>query len=253
LLKKGKLRQAMTEIAAKENFWYGTSFSRDLLRYTRTAMLPETIKTVLRPIRYRRNVTGYLQASLISDDFADSVDIRGRFERLRQMFPDGWTPDYASERCNAIRPNVTGGRERYARLAASAATEASDPFLDKRVIEYCARLPGRARLRQGWPKMILREAMSGRIPDEVRWLRGMPHLGSVFNEAVTRQALNRGELSLAVLSEDLADYVDQAALSNAWHHFVKGGAADTIHTANLLSTWVREKANRPVVRDRFIR
>jgi len=252
LIKQRKLRLALAEIAAKKNFWDGSSLLGNLFLYTRAAVVPETVKFRLRPYRYRRNVTGYLQESLISDDFADSVDIRGRFARLRQMFPDCWTPDYAAERCNAIRPNVTGGRERYARLAAAVATEASDPFLDKRVIEFCARLPGRARLRDGWPKMMLRELMSDRIPDEVRWCRGKPHIGWLFNHVVAKQALDRGEMSLTRLSNGLKNYVDPAALTEAWHHFVKGGDAEPVHTANTLSIWLRETANRPVVPDRFI-
>jgi asparagine synthase (glutamine-hydrolysing) len=252
LIKQRKLRLAMAEIVAKKNFWDGTSFFGDVFRYSRAALVPEAVKVRLRPIRYRRNVTEYLQDSLISDDFSESVDIRGRFERLRQMFPDGWIPDYAVERCNVIRPNVTGGRERYGRLAASAATEASDPFLDKRVIEFCARLPGSARLRQGWPKMILREAMSGMIPDEVRWFRGKPHLGCLFNEVVTRHSLERGEISLSGLREDLENYVDPSSLTKAWRHFINGDEADSIHTANILSIWLRENANRPIVPEQLI-
>jgi asparagine synthase (glutamine-hydrolysing) len=239
----------MREIGAEKNFWDGTSFLRDLIHYARAASVPEAVKKRLRPVRHRRNTKDYLKASLISRDFAAKIDMANRFERLRQMFPDHWTPDYAVERCNAIRPNVTGGRERYARLAASAATEASDPFLDKRVVEYCAGLPGRARLKDGWPKIILRETMSGKIPDEVRWSRGKPHLGWLFNDAVVRQALARGEVSLTALQKDLGDYVDSSGLSVAWQRFADGGEAAPIHSANILAVWLRESANRPVVPD----
>ena len=61
---------------------------------------------------------------------------RERFERMREMFPGAWHTDYAVERTVAIRPNVTAGRERYARLAAFSSIEARDPFLDRRVVDY---------------------------------------------------------------------------------------------------------------------
>jgi len=203
----------------------------------------------LRPWQQRRYMRESLSESLISRDFADRVDIEWRFERMRQMFPGHWAPNYAEERCNAIRPNSTGGVERYARLAASAAIEASDPFLDKRVIEFCAMLPGRMRIRNGWPKILLRELMLGKIPDKVRWSRGKPHLRWLFNESVARQALNSGQLSLSQLRRTLGDYVDPTSLTEAWHGFVNGGDAAAIHSANTLSIWLSETSERHVVPD----
>jgi asparagine synthase (glutamine-hydrolysing) len=116
--------------------------------------------------------------------------------------------DYAAERCRMIRPSVTAGRERYARAAAAYATEARDPFLDKRVVDFCLRLPGRLLLRDGWRKSILRQVMAEKLPDQVLWQRGKPHLGWRFNRAVTKSALDRGEIDLEQLRKDLAEYVD---------------------------------------------
>ena len=105
---------------------------------------------------------------------------------------------------------------------------------------------------QALKSAMLREVMSGKIPDEVRWCRGKPHLGWLFNDAVTRRALDRGDMTLAGLQMDLKDYVDTSSLTEAWQRFVSGGEAAPIHTANILSIWLRETAKRPVVPDRFI-
>jgi len=252
LIRQGEIRHAIAEIAAEKTFWDGTSLFRDLFHYLRAAVTPEFIKEKLRPFRHRRNTREFLNASLISSDFADSIDIKSRFEQLQQMFPRRWIPDYAAERCDVIRPNVTGGRERYGRLAASAGVEASDPFLDKRVIEYCANLPGHMRLRNGWPKIVLRDLMAGRIPDDVRWSRGKPHLGWFFNDIAARQARSSGQLSLSKLHRNLKDYVDPAALDKAWQRFEVGGETAAIHSANTLSIWLSESSKRPVVPDRRI-
>jgi len=195
----------------------------------------------------RRRAKASLKASLISQEFARSVHIGERFENLRRMFPRDWTPDYAAEMCNAIRPNVAGGRERYARIAALAGIEARDPFLDKRVVEYGTRLPGHLKMKNGWHKMILRELMADRLPDEVRWARGKPHLGWLFNETVTRLAANNGQLALTGLQTTVGNYVDSTALANAWRIFRDGGEAEMIHTVHILSVWLRESEKRPVV------
>ena len=141
----------------------------------------------------------------IARDFMESIDIESRFERMSQTFLSSTTANYVTERCYAIRPNVTAGRERYGRLAAAAGMEARDPFLDKRVVEYCLRLPGRLLMRDGWPKMILREVMAGKLPEEVRWCRGKPHLGELFNSALDREIANRGILVCAELEDSLGN------------------------------------------------
>ena len=247
LIREGQFRLAMAEIAGENRNWSEVSLARDLFRYARAAIVPEPLKKMLRPLRERGSVQALLNESLISRDFAQNIDIEDRCAQYELMFPSDWTPDYAVERSGAIRPNVTGGRERYARIAATAAVEACDPFLDKRVVDYCTRLPGRSRMKNGWYKMILRDVMAGQLPDEVRWARGKPHLGWLFNETVTRLAANRGDLELERLQKDLDGYVDPNALTKAWQLFENDIDAQSVHSAYVLSTWLRETANRPVV------
>jgi len=247
LIRQGQLQLAMAEIAAGNKYDEAGPVATAFFQHLRSAFVPEAVKEILRGPRYRYWVKGSIKSSVISADFARSVDIEGRFERMQRIYPHGWMPDYATERCNAIWPNVTAGRERYARIAAATGTEARDPFLDKRVVEYCSRLPGRFRLKNGWPKMILREIMAEKLPQEVLWTRRKPHLGWLFNEAVTKRALHNGKLDIIGLKKGLMDYVDPAALTAAWKTFREGGDAEQIHTAHILAAWMRESANRPVV------
>jgi len=248
LIRQGQLRLAMAEIAAGNKYDEEGSFAPALFRHVRSAFVPEAIKKILRGPKYRHGVKGSIKTSMISPDFARSVDIEGRFERMRGIYPHGWTPDYSTERCDTIWPDVTAGRERYARIAADAGTEACDAFLDKRVVEYCSRLPGRFRLKNGWPKMILREVMAEKLPQEVLWTR-RKHLGGLFNEAVTKRASHNGELDIVGLENGLRAYVDRAALGEAWKTFREGGDAAPIHTAHILSAWLNSSASRPVVPD----
>lgn len=247
LLRHGRFLRAFSEIAGESRFWGGDMLVSDCLKHVRTAFVPEILKTLFRDASHGRRVDEYLKTSFISQELARSVDIEGRFERMRQLVPNGWVDDYAVERSVVIRPSVTAGRERYARLASALAVEARDPFLDKRVVDFCTRLPGRLRQRDGWPKIILRDIMAGKLPDDARWQRGKPHIGWLFNAAVTQEACRRGVLSIAELQEALKGYVDAAKLDSEWQSFRSGGNAEPVHTAHMLSVWLCENEKRPVV------
>lgn len=54
------------------------------------------------------------------------------------------------------------------RNAMAHSVEARLPFLDPRLVEFSSRLPPLWKLRGPWNKFILREAMRGRIPENVR-------------------------------------------------------------------------------------
>ena len=95
--------------------------------------------------------------------------------------------------------------------------------------------------------MILRKLMADKLPNEVLWCRGKPHLGWLFNEAVSKNALHQGQLDKSELGKMLADYVDPAVLGKAWGAFLSTGDAEQIHSAHILAVWLREKAQRPVV------
>ena len=246
LLRTGRFRLAISEIVAENRFW-NSGLTSEILRYLRSAYVPRLLKDQLRPLKDRTERKSYIWNSLISNGFAERVDIIGRFDRMQETFCGKWEPDYALERCRAIRPAMTAGRERYARIAAAAGMEARDPFLDKRVVDYCSRLPGNLRLQNGWPKAVLRKAMAGKLPDTVVWGRGKPHVGWTFNAALNKLARNCGALDLARLQQDLAGYVDDEKLTRAWRELDVTGHSEQVHSANILSIWLRGASQRPVV------
>jgi asparagine synthase (glutamine-hydrolysing) len=247
LLRTGHFRRALAEIAGESHYSGTHSFPSGAIRYARNALLPDIVKRSARALRNRSRLKSFMQASLIAPGFAERIRVRERYEQMLAIFPGRWTPDYAVEFCNRIRPNMTGGRERYARIAASAGMEARDPYLDRRVVEYCARLPGRCKLRDGWPKAILRDVTAGKLPEEVRWSQRKQHLGYWFGDAVVRQAVARGDLDPSTLARQLYGYVDRNVLERAWQDFREGGNSEAIHYAFILAAWLRENQRRPVV------
>ena len=151
-----------------------------------------------------------------------------------------------------IRPNVSAGRDRYARLARFAGLEARDPFLDLNVVRFFAQVPGHLLVRNGWPKWILREAMAGRLPDEVRWGRGRPHVGWVFSDRFLRRELRRGSLSLERLRSSLHGRVGNAALERGWRLFLAGSDCEVVQRAYVLSLWLDQVAKRPIAKNQSL-
>ncbi len=244
LLKQGKFQLAMAEISAECKYWQDSSFARSFARYSAAAFAPDFIRQMLSEPRRRMSDRRYLQNSLVSRDALARVDIEERFERLRRTF-DTKTTDYAQECCNIIRPNIVAGRERYARVASSLGMETRDPFIDKRVVEYTSRLPGRFRQRNGRPKVILQDVMEKNLPREVLWSHRKPHLGWMFSTSLTNIAVARGELSLKKLTKDLADYVDSVTLARAWKDFQTTGDSEKVYTAFVVAQWLAETSKRP--------
>jgi asparagine synthase (glutamine-hydrolysing) len=57
------------------------------------------------------------------------------------------------------------------RTAMAFSIEARVPFLDHRLVEWLVSLPPELKLRRGVTKVVLREAMAGILPEEVRLRR----------------------------------------------------------------------------------
>lgn len=245
LLRSLNFTHAIREIAAEPHYRCYGSFLTSLAPYLRAAITPNLLRQSLRGPRLKLRADNALRNSLLSPELAAAVNLDQRFARMQQTMNGGWRDDYFAERSNVIRYSMTAGRERYGRLAANMGLECRDPYLDRRFVDFCSTLPARFRLRDGWPKIILRDVMSEKLPAEVLWCRGKPHIGWLFNEEIARTAAAKGALSLERLTGDLATYVDPKRLRKAWHSFETGGDSGQIHQAFVLAVWLAQNALRP--------
>ena len=107
------------------------------------------------------------------------------------------------------------------RNAMAFSIETRLPFLDHRLVEYVLSLPSDYKIRRGYTKAVLREAMEGVLPDSIRrrtdklgfgtpivdWLRGEPMASMVRDLFASRSFRERGWLDaggVQGLFEDLA-------------------------------------------------
>jgi asparagine synthase (glutamine-hydrolysing) len=249
LLRAGRWRAAYREAAGRNRFGKGECPpGRELLRSARAAFVPDTALSRLRPLSWKLRVGRTIGDSLIGADFARRAAVG---ERLQTLWDHnvGLLPEAGAERAHAIdHAYLTVGRERYDRVAAIVGMEPRDPFLDRRVVAFCVRLPGAQTLDGGWPKAILRRATAGRLPDDVRWRRGKEHLGWALTRAMmgTHRELTRIEVVASL--EALGGYVDadgQRRIRSCLLGENNLPFAEDAYNALYLGSWLRRHADRP--------
>lgn len=185
LLRSGHWRQAWREMKGERHFW-GTyeAVPRQVLRHLRSALIPNLVRHVRQQLRQLRDRLRPVQGKLVNQALARRVNLTARHAGFRKLFHVGWR-DPAVERVDGMTHiYLTVGRERYDRVSAALAIEPRDPFMDLRVINFCLSLPASQLQFDGWPKMILRRAMAGLLPDSVRWRTGKEHLGWTFTRTL---------------------------------------------------------------------
>ncbi len=250
LLRSGHWLTAYHEAVGQNRFWGGRYPAwRELYHGARTAFAPQLVRNLwrrLRQLNSRRSVKANIRASLINQEFAHRVGLADRLRKLEGFGPTRRL-SYGQERALSIdHPYLTVGRERYGRVAAAVGVEPRDPFLDRRVVAFCLMLPGEQKLGSGWPKIILRRAMAGRLPDAVRWRLGKEHLGWVFTTALVNKTRPRIHGQIEVNWELVKPYVDMDRVRKVCAAYFDRGDLAQYEIAHL-AIWLRRHAVRPRV------
>lgn len=104
------------------------------------------------------------------------------------------------------------------------------PFSDRRLVEFCLALPPEQKIRGGYTRAILRYALSGSVPEEIRTRAGKADLDLVFHHCMRMfQGMDLEEM-LFRDPRQLGRYVDIPSLREAYLQFRLG---NTGHAAFL--------------------
>ena len=132
-------------------------------------MLPYNLKININKIKDRDWQKKMQGLSPINPDFARHINVQERFRRfgydpyfLRQL-------DSFESRKKHFKPDL------FSHLGVITTKQSlaygmslRDPTMDKRVIEFCLSLPENQYVRNGRNRFLIRRAMNGILPDEVR-------------------------------------------------------------------------------------
>ena len=189
-LRRGNLAQAWRE-ARGDRMFYGPNVSvvGALLEGVRYVVVPQFLRDLKASLTAGYRNWAEERASLLSPEFLRQIRNRDRqaaFERKAWVQLDGRFDD---RRALVRHRYILTARERYDRIAAQAGIEARDPFLDRRLVEFVLTLPPDQMHKDGWPKIVMRRAMGGLLPDAVRWRVGKEHIGWEFEDALVASGL----------------------------------------------------------------
>jgi asparagine synthase (glutamine-hydrolysing) len=110
-------------------------------------------------------------------------------------------------------------------------------------MEFCLALPADQKLRDGWGRLVMRRAVEGLVPEEVRWRSSKANLAPNF----LRQLLGRDRSTLEDVivkhPDVLEDYVDIPALRRALERYAahpwSEADAVTVYSAVVLGLWLQ--------------
>ncbi len=190
LARSGQWRRVWRESRASVRFWGSDAKLGHFLRpLVSEFLIPHPVRRFVRRLRGKFRPPGELEQSLISPEFARQIGLTTRYQTLADNAAGvGHTHPSGQQAYSVMAGSYTANAiERYHRVASLYGIEPRHPFLDRRLVEFCAWLPLALRLRNGYPKWALRRIMDRHLPREIAWRRGKEHLGWIFNRALWRQ------------------------------------------------------------------
>ena len=112
----------------------------------------------------------------------------------------------------------------YDRYSMAASVEIRMPFMDHRLVSYCFSLPWHSKLRGGYTKSVLRQAMDPYVPKEVIWRKSKIGFNTPFAEWM--KGSWKEYLLDMVASSDFSnsDVVDSAAVRKQIEGVILGNA-----------------------------
>lgn len=173
--------------------------------------------------------------------FAERVGLEARIRNHRHDGRLTATEHHHRELTSGLIPFTF---ESVDRAAAAFAIEPRFPFFDKRLVEFCLALPTDQKIRRGWTRWVLRNAMDGILPEAIQWRGDKSDLSPNFRRALIH---HEGDRLAELFEKDpagLGNFVDLATLRSAFERYRESPQSDEIDIMSLwyaasLAVWLR--------------
>jgi asparagine synthase (glutamine-hydrolysing) len=104
-------------------------------------------------------------------------------------------------------------------MSESFGLESRFPLWDKRLVEFCIRLPGAAKFRDGLDRRILRDAMTGILPDDVRLRKGKYDFLFMKAQGLAKSLTEEVKSSILDNRTLISEYIDFSELQTSFQIF----------------------------------
>lgn len=170
LVRQGHWRRAVYEAWAIRRLGGRVRRTRDLLLRTTYGVLPLALKATLR----------HLTASWLNSVYPEGHSLKILQPAFRRQFAEHhreWLYRHNQNMQNFPQrlhddvfhyslPNILRYEDRN---SMAFSIESRTPFLDYRLVELVMAMPASMKMRDGWTKWVLRQAMEGTLPPAVQW------------------------------------------------------------------------------------
>ncbi|HEX6133050.1 MAG TPA: asparagine synthase-related protein [Longimicrobiales bacterium] len=131
-------------------------------------LMPSLLSTSLRWLRRVESKPVWEDTrSPINPEFARSMDLEERVRAANRHHHDVHRLPEMDFRLTVLAAGADVF-DQYSAFRPWFGIETRDPTADRRVVEFCMRVPGSQYLRNGVTRSLLRRAMAGRLPDRIR-------------------------------------------------------------------------------------
>jgi asparagine synthase (glutamine-hydrolysing) len=222
--------------------WTGAPELRARMAAFRTGGLKDGLRRNLPTWALRRVMTWRARrpqwtGAAIHPDFAQRLRLaQRRIDAMRDdiTLQESWQRPQ-DRRYAVIQPGASRIGDLWARQGAAAGLEVRDPTLDKRVMAYTLSIPDPVfDGPDGVDRYLLRAAMAGLLPDEVRLNK---RRGRQSADLAGRLQASADEVKAALIDVDRAPantYVDVAKMRRAWADVQRETTALTTHRAGTI-------------------
>jgi asparagine synthase (glutamine-hydrolysing) len=98
--------------------------------------------------------------------------------------------------------------------------ERRNPFVDKRLLEFCLALPTEQKAHEGWGRWIARRATANILPAAVQWRAGKADHSANFHRGLLGPDRKILEDTILKSSGRMAEYVDTAVLRKVCRRYL---------------------------------
>ena len=134
--------------------------------------------------------------------------------------------------------------------ASGRGVEVRLPFCDVRLVELCVSFPAEQKLRHGWTRYAMRNAMEGILPVTIQWRKGKTNLHRGWETAWRSSQNGRIETLLERPTPIMAHYLDPKRVLELHRQFLEGTAARdderALWRALSLALWLSSRDDGPV-------
>lgn len=196
-------------VAFQLHYWGMKKWSKEMTKkYLPSAMLKAYYRWKQQPVSW--------QASPIHPEFARRLDLRERMRKESNLLCSLRTP--MDQRCYILKPGRASVGAKWAGNGAAYGLDVRDPTADARVLAFTFSVPDHIFIDPvtGQDRWLIRKAMQGKLPDEVRLNR---YRGVQGADLVSRLHTCQGEIEAvltALAQGPAAGYVDVEYMRQVW-------------------------------------